>query len=186
MCPKKVSNQTMDFARGTKAPAFILRSTDDTILKLDDLVGKHGTVVVFICNHCPYVVSTLDDLVHETKALKAEGIEVIAICSNDPIKYPDDSFDKMQQFATTNALNFPYLHDGDQTVARAYDAQCTPDFFGFNSDMELEYRGRLNNRRDGDTAPSRELFDAMMRIKDTGQGPVQQRPSIGCSIKWAN
>ena len=176
----------MDFARGTKAPSFSLRSTDDTILKLSDLAGKHGTVVVFICNHCPYVIRALDDLMHEAKTLQAEGIKMIAICSNDPIKYPADSFDKMQQLAAKHGLNFPYLHDRDQTVARAYDAQCTPDFFGFNSNMELEYRGRLNNRRDGGTAISHELFDAMMEIKKTGKGPVQQLSSIGCSIKWAD
>tara|TARA_B100001057_G_scaffold344894_1_gene345962 strand:- start:125 stop:655 length:531 start_codon:yes stop_codon:yes gene_type:complete len=176
----------MDFARGTKASFFNLRSTDDTILKLSDLAGKHGTVVVFICNHCPYVISALDDLMHEAKTLQVEGIKMIAICSNDPIKYPDDGFDKMQQFAAKHGLNFPYLHDKDQTVARAYDAQCTPDFFGFNSNMELEYRGRLNSRRDSDTAISHELFDAMVEIKKTGKGPVQQFPSIGCSIKWAD
>lgn len=176
----------MDFARGTKAPSFSLKSTDETMLKLSDLAGKHGTVVVFICNHCPYVVSALDDMKSEAQALQKEGIEVIAICSNDPIKYPDDGFDKMQQFAVQNAFNFPYLHDEDQSVAQAYDAECTPDFFGFNSAMELEYRGRLNNRRDGGTDLSRELYDAMMQIKETGKGPDQQLPSIGCSIKWAD
>ena len=176
----------MDFVRGTIAPSFSLRSTDDTRLNLSDLAGEHGTVVVFICNHCPYVISALDDLNFEAQALQKEGIEVIAICSNDPIKYPDDSFNKMQQFAVQNAFNFPYLHDEDQSVARAYDAQCTPDFFGLNSALELEYRGRLNNRRDGATGLSRELYDAMMQIKETGKGPVHQLPSIGCSIKWAD
>lgn len=176
----------MKFARGIKAPSFSLRSTDDIRLNLSDLAGKNGTVIVFICNHCPYVVSALDDFNFETQALQKEGIEVIAICSNDPIKYPDDSFDNMQKFAAQNAFNFPYLHDEDQSVARAYDAQCTPDFFGFNSAMELEYRGRLNNRRDGTAGLSRELYDAMMQIKETGKGPVQQLPSIGCSIKWAD
>lgn len=176
----------MDFVRGTIAPSFSLRSTDDTRLNLSDLAGKHGTVVVFICNHCPYVVSALDDLNFEAQALQKEGIEVIAICSNDPIKYPDDSFDNMQRFAAQNAFNFPYLHDENQAVARAYDAQCTPDFFGFNRALELEYRGRLNNRRDSVTGLSRELYDAMMQIKKTGKGPDQQRPSIGCSIKWAD
>ena len=176
----------MDFARGTKAPSFSLKSTDDTSLNLNDLAGKHATVVVFICNHCPYVVRALEDMKFEAQALQKEGIEVIAICSNDPIKYPDDSFDNMQKFAGQNAFNFPYLHDEDQSAARAYDAQCTPDFFGFNSAMELEYRGRLNNRRDGVTGLSRELYDAMMQIKKTGKGPDQKLPSIGCSIKWAD
>ena len=176
----------MEFARGTKAPSFSLRSTNNIKLNLSDLAGKHGTVVVFICNHCPYVVSALDDMKIESQALEKEGIKFIAICSNDPIKYPDDGFDKMRQFATENAFNFPYLHDDDQSIARAYDAQCTPDFFGFNSNMELEYRGRLNNRRDGSAQLSRELFDAMLQIKETGRGPVQQLPSIGCSIKWAD
>ena len=176
----------MDFERGIKAPSFSLRSTDDTRLNLSDLAGKHGTVVVFICNHCPYVVSALDDLNFEAQALQKEGIELIAICSNDPIKYPDDSFNKMQQFAVQNAFNFPYLHDEDQSVAHAYDAQCTPDFFGLNSALELEYRGRLNNRRDGAPELFRELYDAMMQIKETGKGPDQQFPSIGCSIKWAD
>jgi len=176
----------MDFERGIKAPSFSLRSTDDTRLNLSDLAGKHGTVVVFICNHCPYVVSALDDLNFEAQALQKEGIELIAICSSDPIKYPDDSFNKMQQFAVQNAFDFPYLHDEDQSVARAYDAQCTPDFFGLNSALELEYRGRLNNRRDGAPELFRELYDAMMQIKETGKGPDQQFPSIGCSIKWAD
>ena len=176
----------MDFERGIKAPSFSLRSTDDTRLNLSDLAGKHGTVVVFICNHCPYVVSALDDLNFEAQALQKEDIELIAICSNDPIKYPDDSFNKMQQFAVQNAFNFPYLHDEDQSVARAYDAQCTPDFFGLNSALELEYRGRLNNPRDGAPELFRELYDAMMQIKETGKGPDQQFPSIGCSIKWAD
>jgi peroxiredoxin len=165
----------MDFARGTKAPSFSLKSTDDTSLNLNDLAGKHATVVVFICNHCPYVVRALEDMKFEAQTLQKEGI-----------KYPDDSFDNMQKFAGQNAFNFPYLHDEDQSVARAYDAQCTPDFFGFNSAMELEYRGRLNNRRDGVTGLSRELYDAMMQIKKTGKGPDQQLPSIGCSIKWAD
>ena len=176
----------MDFVSGIKAPTFSLRSTDDTRLNLSDLAGKHGTVVVFICNHCPYVVSALDDIKFEAQALQKEGIEIIAICSNDPIKYPDDGYDKMQEFAAQNALNFPYLHDEDQSVARAYDAQCTPDLFGFNSNMELEYRGRLNNRRDVGIALNRELYHAMMQIKETGKGPVHQIPSIGCSIKWAD
>jgi len=176
----------MEFARGIKAPTFSLRSTDDIRLNLSDLAGKYGTVVVFICNHCPYVISALDDMQYEAQALHNEGIEVMAICSNDPIKYPDDSFDKMQKFAVQNTFNFTYLHDEDQSVARAYDAQCTPDFFGFNSALELEYRGRLNNRRDRPPELSRELYDAMMQIKETGKGPDLQFPSIGCSIKWAD
>ena len=176
----------MDFARGTKAPSFSLKSTDDTSLNLNDLAGKHATVVVFICNHCPYVVRALEDMKFEAQALQKKGIEVIAICSNDPIKYPDDSFDNMQKFAEQNAFNFPYLHDEDQSVARAYDAQCTPDFFGFNSAMELEYRGRLNNRRNGVTGLSRELYDCNDANQKTGKGPDQQLPSIGCSIKWAD
>ena len=176
----------MEFVRGIKAPTFSLRSTDDIRLNLSDLAGKYGTVVVFICNHCPYVISALDDMQYEAQALQNEGIEVMAICSNDPIKYPDDSFDKMQKFAVQNTFNFTYLHDEDQSVARAYDAQCTPDFFGFNSALELEYRGRLNNRRDRPPELSRELYDAMMQIKETGKGPDLQFPSIGCSIKWAD
>jgi len=176
----------MEFARGIKAPTFSLRSTDDIRLNLSDLAGKYGTVVVFICNHCPYVISALDDMQYEAQALQNEGIEFMAICSNDPIKYPDDSFDKMQKFAVQNTFNFTYLHDEDQSVTRAYDAQCTPDFFGFNSALELEYRGRLNNRRDRPPELSRELYDAMMQIKETGKGPDLQFPSIGCSIKWAD
>ena len=176
----------MEFARGIKAPTFSLRSTDDIRLNLSDLAGKYGTVVVFICNHCPYVISALDDMQYEAQALQNEGIEVMAICSNDPIKYPDDSFDKMQKFAMQNTFNFTYLHDEDQSVARAYDAQCTPDFFGFNSALELEYRGRLNNRRDRSPELSCELYDALMQIKETGKGPDLQFPSIGCSIKWAD
>lgn len=181
-----MARAAMNFNRGFKAPSFELKSTDNTLLRLEDLKGDNGTVVVFICNHCPYVVSAIKDLVHEANTLQSEGIELIAICSNDAENYPDDSFDNMQKFAVTHKFSFPYLHDEDQTVAKAYEAECTPDFFGFNKDMELQYRGRLNNKRDNAEFVKRELFDAMKRIKETGLGPDDQRPSIGCSIKWSS
>ena len=118
---------------GTKAPFFRLIDSKNREPYSLNPSPENGLLVAFICNHCPYVIRALDDMKYEAQALQNDGIEVIAICSNDPIKYPDDGFDKMQKFAVQNTFNFPYLHDEDQSVARAYDAQCTPDFFGFNS-----------------------------------------------------
>ena len=170
---------------GWKAPSFSLPSTKGQTVSLEDVKGSSGALIMFICNHCPYVVSALDRIIRDSRELLRLGIGIAAICSNDSVKYPDDSFEKMAQFANENDFPFPYLHDDDQTVARAYDAVCTPDFFGFNSELKLQYRGRLdsagmNPRPDA----QKELLEAMKQIAETGSGPEDQTPSMGCSIKW--
>ena len=171
---------------GWKAPSFTLPGVDGKTYRLDELKGPNGTLVAFICNHCPYVKAVIDRIVRDADALKALGVNTVAICANDATTYPDDSFDNMKRFAEAHHFTFPYLHDEGQDVARAYDAVCTPDFFGFNADLELQYRGRLDASGREPASPSvrRELFEAMKQIAETGQGPRQQIPSIGCSIKW--
>jgi peroxiredoxin len=170
---------------GTAAPTFRLPATDGRSYALDDIAGHQGTVIVFICNHCPYVKAIIDRLVGDAKVLMAEGIGFAAICSNDAKAYPADSFENMQRFAKTHGFTFPYLHDDDQSVARAYGAVCTPDFFGYDKERKLRYRGRLD---EGRTAPipataRRELVEAMRAIA-AGATPSGQVPSVGCSIKW--
>ena len=171
---------------GWKAPDFTLPSTDGKTVSLGEVAGENGTLVMFICNHCPYVVSVRERLVTEARALADLGIGVAAICSNDAVNYPDDSFPNMARFAKDSGFPFPYLHDEDQSVARAYGAECTPDFFGFNSKLELQYRGRLDSAGRNPVTPdmSRDLFDAMKLIAETGEGPRHQIASMGCSIKW--
>lgn len=169
---------------GSAAPAFTLKGTDGRMQTLADLRGEHGTVVVFMCNHCPYVKAILDRLVRDARDLKAIGVNVIGINSNDPVSYPEDSFEKMKELAPR--LGFPYLWDETQDVARAYGAVCTPDFFGFDRHLRLRYRGQLDASRK-ETAPEgtpRELYEAMKMVAETGLGPAIQNPSIGCSIKW--
>jgi peroxiredoxin len=171
---------------GAPAPDFQLIATDGKTYALDDIAGSHGTVIVFICNHCPYVKAVIDRLVRDAKALMAEGIGFAAICSNDAVSHPEDSFDNMKDFARAHAFPFPYLHDESQTVARAYKAVCTPDFFGYDVDRRLRYRGRLD---EGRTTPPpenarRELLEAMRAIASGGRAPAEQIPSVGCSIKW--
>jgi peroxiredoxin len=171
---------------GWKAPPFALPSVDGKSWSLDELRGPNGTLVMFICNHCPYVKAVIDRVVRDVNELRAPGIRAVAICSNDATTYPDDSFANMGAFAKEHGFTFPYLHDETQEMARAYGAICTPDFFGFNDKLELHYRGRLD-ASGRDAAPPgapRELFEAMKEIAATGQGPRQQTPSIGCSIKW--
>ncbi|MGA7455983.1 MAG: thioredoxin family protein [Methyloceanibacter sp.] len=171
---------------GWKAPSFILPATDSKTYSLEALRGKNGTLVMFICNHCPYVKAVIDRIVRDCDALRALGIGAVAISSNDVVHYPEDSFANMQRFAAAHRFGFPYLYDESQDVARAYDAACTPDFFGFNADLELQYRGRLDASRK-EAAPAnvrRDLFEAMQQIAATGKGPQEQIPSIGCSIKW--
>ena len=170
----------------TPASDFRLKATDGKTYALDDIAGPNGTVVVFICNHCPYVKAVIGRLVSDAQALMAEGIGFAAICSNDAAAYPDDSFDNMQRFARIHALPFPYLHDEDQRAARAYDAVCTPDFFGFDKDRKLKYRGRLDEGRTTPPPPGarRELVEAMRAIAKGQPVPADQLPSIGCSIKW--
>ena len=170
---------------GTAAPTFRLPATDGKTYALDDIAGRNGTVIVFICNHCPYVKAVIDRLVGDAKALMAEGIGFAAICSNDAGAYPEDSFDNMQHFAKAHGFPFPYLHDDDQSVARAYGAVCTPDFFGYDKERKLRYRGRLDQGRAA-AIPStarRDLVEAMRAIV-AGATPSEQVPSVGCSIKW--
>jgi peroxiredoxin len=170
---------------GWKARDFELRGVDGKTYTLDDVRGHKGTLVVFICNHCPYVRSAIGRLVEEANALRAIGIGTIAIMSNDIVEYPEDSFDNMKKFAKEHALTFPYVIDETQEVARIYDAKCTPDFFGFNADDELQYRGRLDDTRMSFLPRKRrELYEAMVQIAQTGSGPLEQTASMGCSIKW--
>jgi peroxiredoxin len=175
--------QICDF--GWKARDFALKGVDGKTWTLADVRGPKGTLVVFICNHCPYVKAVIGRLVEEAKALHGIGIGTIAIMPNDAASYPQDSFENMQAFARTHGFTFPYVIDATQEVARAYDAQCTPDFFGFNAQDELQYRGRLDASRTSLVPDARrELFEAMRLVAETGQGPREQMPSMGCSIKW--
>jgi peroxiredoxin len=170
---------------GWKARDFRLGATDGKSCTLADIRGAKGTVLVFICNHCPYVKAITGLLVRDAKDLLKEGIGFAAICSNDSAAYPEDSFARMKDFARTNGFPFPYLHDENQDVARAYQAVCTPDFFGFNSRDELQYRGRLDASRTSPAAGARrDLYEAMMEVARSGKGPIEQVSSMGCSIKW--
>jgi peroxiredoxin len=177
-----VTSITLDIPAGD----FRLPATDGRTYSLHDVAGKNGTVIVFICNHCPYVLAVIDRLVADARVLMAEGIGFAAICANDAAAYPDDSFANMRRFAEEHAFPFPYLHDESQTVARAYDAVCTPDFFGYDSDGRLKYRGRLDEGRTTPPKPGarHELVEAMREIARTGHAPDGQIASIGCSIKW--
>ena len=171
---------------GWKAPGFTLPSVDGKTYSLDELRGPNGSLVMFICNHCPYVKAVIDRIVRDVNDLRPLGINAVAISSNDVAHYPEDSFDNMKRFAEAHRFGFPYLFDESQEVARAYDAVCTPDFFGFNTELELQYRGRLDESRKEAASPDvrRDLFEAMKQIAETGLGPREQIPSIGCSIKW--
>jgi peroxiredoxin len=170
---------------GFRAPAFDLPAADGKRYARDIIAGPNGLLVMFICNHCPFVKAVLDKIVRDAAELEAHGIGSVAISSNDPAEYPEDSFDNMRALAQRMRLPFPYLWDESQEVAKAYGAVCTPDFFGFNANLELQYRGRLDaaGRTPMPDAP-RELFDAMVAIARTGKGPAAQTASIGCSIKW--
>jgi peroxiredoxin len=172
-------------AFGWKAREFALKGIDGKTYSFGDVREPKGTLVVFICNHCPYVKASIDRIVSEANALAQIGIGTIAIMPNDTATYLEDSFDNMKAFAATHRITFPYVIDETQEVARAYGAQCTPDFFGFNAQDELQYRGRLDASR---TTPipnaRRDLFEAMKQVAETGHGPAEQIPSMGCSIKW--
>ncbi len=171
---------------GWKAIDATLPGIDGRDYSLFDLAGPNGLLVVFICNHCPYVVSVIDRIVRDANELKDYGLGFVAISANDVGSYPEDSFDNMKLFARKNRFTFPYLYDETQETARKYDAVCTPDFFGFNKNLELQYRGRLDASRK-QTGPEdlrRDLFEAMKQIAETGQGPDDQIASMGCSIKW--
>ena len=172
-------------AIGWKARDFALQGIDGKSYSLADVRGPKGTLVVFICNHCPYVKASINRIVAEANALREIGIGTIAIMPNDTETYAEDSFDNMKAFAAQHDFTFPYAIDTTQEVARAYDAQCTPDFFGFNAQDELQYRGRLDASRMTPIANvRRDLFEAMKQITETGHGPKDQLPSMGCSIKW--
>jgi peroxiredoxin len=171
---------------GWTAGDFDLEGTDGKRHRLADLRGAKGTLVMFICNHCPYVQAVLDDIIAEARELEAAGIISVAIMPNDTRAYPADSFDNMKRLAKEKRFSFPYLLDETQAVARAYDAACTPDFYGFNADLSLQYRGRIYDLRNRQRVPGskRELYDAMTQIARSGRGPDDQTPSMGCSIKW--
>ena len=171
---------------GKKADNFELKSIDNKIISLNDAKGENGTLIMFICNHCPYVLAVINNVVEDCKELENEGIKSIAIMSNDPSRYEEDSFDNMIKFSKNNDFNFPYLIDETQEVAKTYGAVCTPDFFGYNKDLELQYRGRireLKNLKPIENGDS-ELKNAMKMIAKTNKGPNEQFPSMGCSIKW--
>jgi len=171
---------------GWKAIDFNLEGVDGTYWNLAKAKGSHGLIVMFICNHCPYVKAILPRLVKDIRALKDLGIETIAIQSNDPVNYPEDSFENMKLVADQFNFSFPYVMDHTQQTARTYNAICTPDFYGFNRNLELQYRGRFDATGRGE-APSdnvRDLFEAMKLISETQRGPLEQKSSIGCSIKW--
>ena len=171
---------------GKKASGFKLKSTDNKIISLQDVKGENGTLIMFICNHCPYVKAVIKEIVKDCKELEKIGVKSLAIMSNDTKNYPDDSFENMSSFAKYYEFNFPYVIDETQEIAKEYGAVCTPDFFGYNKNSELQYRGRILEARklkpihDGDT----ELRKAMKLIASTGKGPKNQIPSMGCSIKW--
>jgi peroxiredoxin len=172
--------------RGMTAPDFELPGTDGRTWKLADVAGPNGVLVMFICNHCPYVQGAIDRIVRDVRALRELGIGSAAISSNDALTYPEDSFDNMKLFAREHGFDFPYLYDESQQVARAYGAVCTPDFFGFDSKHALEYSGRLDAAGRHSAAPGtkRELYEAMRQVAQGGHAPDEQTPSVGCSIKW--
>ncbi|HFE32411.1 MAG TPA: thioredoxin family protein [Gammaproteobacteria bacterium] len=170
---------------GKPAVDFALPGVDGKRWTLDECRGEKGLLVMFICNHCPYVKSIRERLVRDTRELRDLGINSVAIMANDPDEYPEDSFDNMRRVAEEFDFPFPYLIDETQEVARAYGAVCTPDFFGYNADLELQYRGRLDeSRKEPVPGARRDLFEAMKQVAETGRGPEQQIPSMGCSIKW--
>ena len=173
---------------GQKAHDFELKSTENKNLSLSDIKGENGTLIMFISNHCPYVKAITKDMVEDCNELKKIGINSVAICANDATNYPEDSFENMILFSKKHQFSFPYLVDETQNIAKKYDAVCTPDFFGYNKNLELQYRGRMRELRN--LVPVRDgksdLLIAMKEIATTGKGPKNQIPSAGCSIKWIN
>jgi len=181
-----VSLETPVCEFGKPAIDFSLPGTDGKTWTLEDCRGENGLLIMFICNHCPYVKAVRDRIVRDTRALQDFGIKSVAIMSNDPTDYPEDSFDNMKKIAHEYHFPFPYLLDKTQEVAKAYGAVCTPDFFGYNGELKLQYRGRLDASRKEAAAADvrRDLFEAMTQVAQTGNGPKDQIPSMGCSIKW--
>ena len=171
---------------GKKVDNFNLKSAENKMISLDDVKGKNGTLIMFICNHCPYVLAVIKEIVKDCNELENYGIKSVAIMSNDPKVYEEDSFENMIQFAKDNDFNFPYVIDETQEVGRAYGAVCTPDFFGYNKNLELQYRGRIRELKDLKPVQGgeSELLNAMKMIAKTSNGPKEQFPSMGCSIKW--
>jgi len=171
---------------GERAKDFNLLSTENRKTSLNEIVGENGTLIMFICNHCPYVKAVIKDIVQDVKFLESLGIKSAAIMSNDVKNYPEDSFENMITFSTLHHFSFPYLIDDTQEVAKNFGAVCTPDFFGYNNNLELQYRGRIRELKDlkpigkGDS----ELRTAMKLVATSGKGPTKQTPSMGCSIKW--
>jgi peroxiredoxin len=181
-----VSLQTPVCEFGTPAPDFSLPGVDGRTWSRDQCKGEKGLLVMFICNHCPYVKAVLERILRDVRELAGYGIGCVAIMSNDPSDYPEDSFENMKRVAEDHEFPFPYLIDETQEVAKAYGAVCTPDFFGYGADTDLQYRGRLDASRK-EPAPEgahRDLFEAMRQVAETGEGPREQIPSMGCSIKW--
>lgn len=172
---------------GWKAPDFSALGVDGKTYRLAEIKGPKGTLVMFICNHCPFVKANIARIVSDAKELAAHGIGTVAIMPNDPVNYVEDSYDNMKKFAVQHGFTFPYVYDETQEIARAYGAICTPDFYGFNAALELQYRGQLDDGRpNAPPSGARDLFDAMVQVAETGQGPRDQIPSMGCSIKWRN
>ncbi len=169
-----------------KAHNFNLKGVDNKFYKLENCIGSNGTIIMFICNHCPYVKAIIKELIEDINELKKNGIETVAIMSNDTNNYPEDSFDNMLSFSKLNSFNFPYLFDEKQEVAKKFGAVCTPDFFGYNKNLKLQYRGRFRELRE--LTPVKkgesELKSAMIMISKTQNGPKEQIPSMGCNIKW--
>ncbi len=171
---------------GWSAPDFELPGSDGQPHSLAEVRGANGTLVMFICNHCPYVKGVIDLLVAEARAVQAMGIGVIAVMPNDTGTYPQDGLGPMGELAAEKNFSFPFVIDETQEVARAYNAVCTPDFFGFNAELGLQYRGRLAEIKDAKAVPGarRDLYEAMKAVAETGAGPRDQTASMGCSIKW--
>ena len=182
--PVNASNSDLDW----QAPDFNLISVDEQYYSLSQLTGENGTLVAFICNHCPYVIRIIERFVYESIELNNIGVSTIAIMSNDVKQYPEDSYEKMKEFSLKYDFKFHYLYDSTQQVAKDYRAVCTPDIFGFNKNLQLKYRGRIDSKvvEEDNNDIKREMYEAMKLIKETNEGPLNQFNSFGCSIKWAS
>ena len=182
--PVNASNSDLDW----QAPDFNLISVDEQYYSLSQLTGENGTLIAFICNHCPYVIRIIERFVYESIELNNIGVSTITIMSNDVKQYPEDSYEKMKEFSLKYDFKFHYLYDSTQQVARDYRAVCTPDIFGFNKNLQLKYRGRIDSKvvEEDNNDIKREMYEAMKLIKETDEGPSNQFNSFGCSIKWAN